>query len=496
MSNSSSQPQYDPSQDKGLPNQASHAGEAIARQPERFRKDLLAKLEKPNTGTPFVARGLQKYLPSPLLTDGVAVPDDPEEMRWRLFFAHSQDMMGFRADIFTGGPNEADNPYYPNYQGLRDRWPDGKSMLEGLAALWQDPATQKQLIELSHPFRPKESRALGTKPVVELLRGPHGNEATRTFATALDELKGHKIARSSNAIIRAYCQNAALLAPHGYCFRTYLRSVVPDLKFPSDDISVAEARWRKQIEHDFYHVGPALAAYLIADWLFWFWRDGQISWFDSYKADSVWLKSLAKGTSTHEAVLPPAAASPEAFLVYCRTLRLPPEWIPAHLWHLAFYNLPPRVVNEVIWLEEAATGANQLQTVRVPSPPPIAARPGAQEATGWPRTPPVPLFDPAAGETPEPETGDDGEDPDDPDTFVPVNELAGGNVEIKDWYEHKHSPSIFVIFTKEYEAVWCYSGNELRRIYLESPDSFISEPLELPIPDYLDKRLTEHYDNF
>lgn len=66
-----------------------YAGEAIARQPQPFRDELLADLRPPNTGGTYLTRALQKYLPSLLLTDGVAVPDDPEEMRWRLFFAYS-----------------------------------------------------------------------------------------------------------------------------------------------------------------------------------------------------------------------------------------------------------------------------------------------------------------------------------------------------------------------------------------------------------------------
>lgn len=388
---------YDSSQDNGLPNQAPHAAEAIARQPKRFRDGLLADLKTPNTGTPYLTRALQKHLPSLLLSDGVAVPDDPEEMRWRLFFAHSQDMLGFRADIFTGGPNEENNPFVPDYKGLRDRWPDAITLMQGLAELWLNPDARNVLVAVSHPFRSKESKSAGIRPAMELLRGPRGNAATRVFADAFDALKGHKIAHKTNAIIRAYCQNAAVLAPHEYCFRTYLRSLVPDLTFPCDDIAAAESVWRTRIERDFYHVGAALAPYLIADWLFWFWRDGQLSWFDSYKADSVWLKTLAHGTATREAVLPPEAASdPAAFVAYCRTLRLPPEWIPAPLWHLAFYPLPPRVINEVVWLEEAATGAQ----VQVPTPLlPPAPRPNAQQETGWPLPPPLADKEAGAEET-------------------------------------------------------------------------------------------------
>ena len=70
------------------------------------------------------------------------------------------------------------------------------------------------------------------------------------------------------------------------------------------------------------------------------------------------------------------------------------------------------------------------------------------------------------------------------------------NITIKDWYEHEQMPSVFVMFTTEHQVVWCYSGNELRRIYLEAPDNFISGPIELPIPQDLDQKLTEHYDDF
>jgi len=66
---------------------------------------------------------------------------------------------------------------------------------------------------------------------------------------------------------------------------------------------------------------------------------------------------------------------------------------------------------------------------------------------------------------------------------------------IKDVYDHKNrpwsfdvcrrSPSIYVIFRKDWSIEYCMSGNELRRIYLEHPDEFISEPILLPIPRYL-----------
>lgn len=69
-------------------------------------------------------------------------------------------------------------------------------------------------------------------------------------------------------------------------------------------------------------------------------------------------------------------------------------------------------------------------------------------------------------------------------------------IEIKTNYPHDHNPSIFIMFDKKYQVHWCYSGNELARIYLEDPSDWISEPLEVPIPEYLDKELTNLYDNW
>lgn len=69
-------------------------------------------------------------------------------------------------------------------------------------------------------------------------------------------------------------------------------------------------------------------------------------------------------------------------------------------------------------------------------------------------------------------------------------------IEIKDWYEHAHPQSVFVMFTKTLEVVWSLSGNELRRVYLLDPDAYSSGPLELPIPDELRAVIDEAIDNF
>ncbi len=71
-----------------------------------------------------------------------------------------------------------------------------------------------------------------------------------------------------------------------------------------------------------------------------------------------------------------------------------------------------------------------------------------------------------------------------------------GKLEIKDWYEHEHSQSIFIMFTKDCEVIWHYSGNELRQIYLRDPEEYLSAPIEVAIPDYVGKILTDYDDDF
>ena len=65
---------------------------------------------------------------------------------------------------------------------------------------------------------------------------------------------------------------------------------------------------------------------------------------------------------------------------------------------------------------------------------------------------------------------------------------------IPQFYEHRFKHSVFVMFYKDWKTIWCPSGNELRRIYLESPDEFLCPPLELEIPKELSDELTEAMD--
>lgn len=69
-------------------------------------------------------------------------------------------------------------------------------------------------------------------------------------------------------------------------------------------------------------------------------------------------------------------------------------------------------------------------------------------------------------------------------------------IEIKDWYAHEHSPSVFIMFTNEYKVIWCPSGNELRQVYLEKPENFIPGPIEVAIPKHLDETLRDYNEDF
>ncbi len=294
----------------------------------------------------YVNDVMKRFGPGTVSRDGVAIPDEEEEMNWRIFFAHSQDMQGFRADIFTGGQNEENHPTNTGYRGLRDRWSDSKSMMRGLAALWENADSQTQLRHFSNRFRSNEEKVLGVRPCVEVLRGPAGNEATRTFADAVEDLSGYKIARSTNSMIRSYIQNSALLKEYGFSFRNYLLGKAPGVTWLAKDIVWAEKLWIRAIEREFYNVGPALANYMICDWLLRLWKEGQIQWFESYKEDSVFLKTL--GT---QGKLPPEAVTD--FIGYCQNLSMLSEWLPGSFADRIGWPTPPRILNEAIWLGES-----------------------------------------------------------------------------------------------------------------------------------------------
>jgi hypothetical protein len=285
------------------------------------------------TAGEFVHRVLEKWLRTILVGDAVAVPDDDEEMNWRLFFAHSQDMQGFAADIFTGGKNERS---IDGWTGLRDRWTGGShALIADLARVWE--LHQGDLKKWSHPHKPKELSAKGVGPLLDLLENSKVPGA-QLFASMLREFKGDKIARKTNKLVRAYVENAAFLKPHGFSYRSYLASLCPSSMPPRGNVTEAEVRWVSRVDADFYNVGEPVANYMVCDWLLSFWIKDEIDWFASFKADSVQKKSLAAMLDLPQ--------TDRAFVDFCRSLR-----VPSGFDHLSDKALPPRLLNECIWLE-------------------------------------------------------------------------------------------------------------------------------------------------
>ena len=204
-----------------------------------------------------------------------------------------------------------------------------------LARIWRRYETD--LKRWSHPHKPRELTAKGIEPLLDLLQSSQIVGA-EVFGSALREFKGDKAARKTNKMIRAYVQNAALLEPHGFSYRTYLASIAPSSMPPRGNVLEVEAKWVVAVDRDFYNVGELLANYMICDWLLWFWIRGEVDWFASFKADSVQKKSLAAMLALPQ--------TDGAFVDYCRTLRIPPGF-----GELSQKPLPPRLLNECIWME-------------------------------------------------------------------------------------------------------------------------------------------------
>lgn len=274
------------------------------------------------------------------------VPDDDEEMNWRLFFAHSQDMQGFAADIFVGGPNERKHPTNPLYVGLRERWQlSSYQLINDLAEVWRNPSSQELLKQLTDP----RQQGNGFDEGLHVLRSASTYGAA-VFAECLSELSGPRIARKTNKMIRAYVQNSDLLTRHGGSFRRYLENDSSMRSFPSTVTPSIEAVWRKRIQRDFFNVGPAIANYLISDWLLWLWKEGRIEWFESYKADSVHEAYVQSGMLQNSAC--------HDFVAFCSTLR-----IPSGNGALSGKQCPPRVLNACLWQKGNQSSGNQQTPV-------------------------------------------------------------------------------------------------------------------------------------
>ena len=142
--------------------------------------------------------------------------------------------------------------------------------------------------------------------------------------------------------VRAYLQNSAVLKDHGYSFRRWLRSECHHLgtrEFPPSDFRAKadidgrelSIEWAlvERLEQTFYQVGPTMAPYMICDWQLWLWHEGRTGVFEAFKPDQFHIQFVD---------------------VYGKGII--PRDAPAFIgWWLDLYpDVPPRLVNECIWL--------------------------------------------------------------------------------------------------------------------------------------------------
>jgi hypothetical protein len=275
------------------------------------------------SGCPELDFVWRRYAGSILERPGVLIADTDEDLNWHAFLGHSIDMQGFRAAEFAGV--DALTRPAPGFVPLKQR---GVGVAE-LAALWEVDPIREHIL-----FKAKGTPFLSTLDVLKAHGGEAGQSLVDAFV-AFPYRKGHWT-------VRALLQNSSSLKAHKYSFRRYLQNECLKLgqdRFPPRDfrqpVSQGPSRLplemavRRTLEKAFFHVGPALAAYMLCDWQLWLWAHRQTAVFATFKLDSFqerFVKNYAKG------VIP----ADEAGFV---------EW-----WLSRYPDLPPRLANECIWL--------------------------------------------------------------------------------------------------------------------------------------------------
>lgn len=250
---------------------------------------------------------------------GVLIPDTDEDLTWHAFLGHSIDMQGFRAAEFAG-VDGLTRPA-PDFVSLRDR---GVGVSE-LAGLWGVPEIRRHLTS--------NLRGVPLSSTLDVLRA-EGGEVGVSLADALQAFPWRKF----HWVVRALLENSALLADHGFSFRNWLKAACADVgvgAFPPTDFRPAvdgislEQRLRQRLQATFFQVGPTMAPYMICDWQLWLWANGETEVFATFKLDSFHDQFVAR---------------------YGRGLVPPDEDAFTDWWWGMYPDLPPRLVNECIWL--------------------------------------------------------------------------------------------------------------------------------------------------
>ena len=255
-----------------------------------------------------------------VLDSHILIPDTDDDLNWHAFLGHSLDMQGFRAAEFVGVDPLTRNA--PGFVPLKER---GIGIRE-LAQLWNIGPIRDHLTT--------GTKGLPLDSTLQILR-VHGGEVGRSLADAFDAFpfrKGHWT-------VRAYFQNSAVLADHGYSFRNWLKAHCAELgetEFPPRDFRrrlpnglTLESTLRQRLISTFYQVGDAISPYMICDWQLWLWREGKTEVFANFKLDSFHEQFVGRFGNG----IVPAAEAGFA------------DW-----WLSLYPTLPPRLANECIWL--------------------------------------------------------------------------------------------------------------------------------------------------
>ncbi|HUT28152.1 MAG TPA: hypothetical protein VMX13_00050 [Sedimentisphaerales bacterium] len=261
-----------------------------------------------------------------ILESSILIADENDDLNWHAFLGHSVDMQGFRAAEFSGA--DALSKPVLGFRPLKER---GIGVSQ-LANLWDVGAIRRHLLD--------GCTGTGIVTSYKVLRD-EGGEIGASLAEAFETFpfrKGHKY-------IRALLQNSAKLADHAYNFRDWLKAKcemfgVSD--FPPKDfrrpVGLAgmgqnlEEAICKQLEKEFFMVGPEIAPYMICDWQLWLWKEAKTGTFDSFKLDAFHAEFVDKVNLTGGVGIPKRKAD---FT----------EW-----WYAKCPNVPVRMINECIWL--------------------------------------------------------------------------------------------------------------------------------------------------
>ena len=251
------------------------------------------------------------------------IPDTDEDLSWHAFLGHSIDMQGWRAAEFVGV--DALTKEASGFVPLIDR---GVGVRE-LGQLWEIPAIRDHLLH--------GTAGLPLSATLNVLR-TEGGVVGESFSDAYEAFPWRK----AHMAVRAYLQNSAALKLYDYSFRRWLEAECNELgmtEFPPPDFrekfsvqgGKASVEWTlvRRLEESFYQVGPTMAPYMICD----------CSSGSGMKARPTCLRRSSR-TSFHI----------QFVAKYGRGI-IPSDRSDFIAWWLGMYpEVPPRLVNECIWL--------------------------------------------------------------------------------------------------------------------------------------------------